>query len=74
LSRLSLARPSPSRLSLATPSTTSSPRFRTRRAFPLISSVLSSLASSLRTAAPSPTTTSRRSRPFTWSFVFVAAS
>merc|ERR1712035_60866 len=40
----------------------------------LTSSVSSSLASSLRMAAPSPTTTSRRSPPSTWSFAFVVVS
>merc|ERR1712054_731341 len=39
-----------------------------------ISSVSSSLASSSRTAARLATTTFRRSRPFTWCFVFAAAS
>merc|ERR1712184_111846 len=60
-SRLSLVRPSLLRLSPPTPSTTSRPRSKTRRASLLISKDSSSLASSSRTAAPSPTTTSRRS-------------
>merc|ERR1712038_573754 len=47
------------------------PRFRTRREFHQINSVSSLLESSLRMAAPSPTTTSRKSPPFTWYFVFV---
>merc|ERR1712180_117026 len=55
------ARQSPSRLSPLTPSRTSRPRSRTRRASPRTSRGRSSLASSLRTAGPSPTTTSRRS-------------
>merc|ERR1712230_221092 len=65
LSRPSLARRSRSRSSRRTRSTTSRPRSRTRRASRLTSSVSSLPASSSRTAAPSPTTTSRRSRRFT---------
>ena len=42
---------------------------RTRRESPRTSSVWSSLASSLRMAGPSPTTTSRRSPLFTWSVI-----
>ena len=59
------ARRSPLRWSLRTPSTTSRPRSRTRRASPRISSASSLRASSWRTAAPFRTTTSRRSRRFT---------
>merc|ERR1712070_1003482 len=47
-------------------SRTSRRRSRTRRAFLPTSSVSSSPASSSRTAARCPTTTSRRSRPSTW--------
>merc|ERR1712166_632204 len=43
-------------------------RSRTRRESPLTSSVLSSLASSSRMAAPFRITTSRRSRPSIWCF------
>merc|ERR1712107_868079 len=68
-SRPSLARPSPLKLSPRTPSRTSRPRSRTRRAFPQTSRGWSSLASSLRTEGPSPTTTSRRSPPSTLSSV-----
>merc|ERR1712160_111282 len=57
------SRPSPLMLSPPTPLRTSRPRSRTRKAFPQISSVLSSLVSSSRTAVPFPTTTSRRSPP-----------
>jgi len=42
---------------------------RTRRAFHQTSSVWSLLASSLKMVAPSAITTSRKSRPYTWSFV-----
>ncbi|VAI44153.1 unnamed protein product [Triticum turgidum subsp. durum] len=49
------------------------PRSRTRRAFPLTSSVSSLLASSWRMAEPSLTTTSRRSPPSTLSCVCVVA-
>merc|ERR1712047_142877 len=55
------ARQSPSRLSPLTPSRMSKLRSRTRRASPRTSRGWSSLASSLRTEGPSPTTTSRRS-------------
>ncbi|XBJ03767.1 hypothetical protein VPH35_022836 [Triticum aestivum] len=72
-SRPSPARPSRLRWSLLTPSTTSRPRSRTRRAFPRTSSALSSQASSWRMAAPSRTTTSRRSPPSTLSCVCVVA-
>ncbi len=41
---------------------------RIRRAFPLTSRGWSSLASSWKMAGPSPTITSRRSRPSTWSW------
>merc|ERR1712080_633060 len=44
---------------------------RTRKEFPQISSVSSSLANSSRMAAPSLTTTSRKRAPFTWSSDFV---
>merc|ERR1712160_121219 len=62
-SRPSPARPSPLMLSPPTPLRTSRPRSRTRKVFPQISSVLSLLVSSSRTAVPFPTTTSRRSPP-----------
>merc|ERR1719153_624791 len=68
-SRPSLARPSPLRSSPPTPSRTSKPRSRTRRASPQTSRGRSSLASSLRTEGPSRTTTSRRSPPSTSSSV-----
>merc|ERR1712107_127362 len=61
--------PSPLRSSPPTPSRTSRPRSRTRRASPRTSRGRSSLASSLRTEGPSPTTTSRRSPPSTLSSV-----
>ncbi|VAI55734.1 unnamed protein product [Triticum turgidum subsp. durum] len=50
----------------STPSTTSRPRSRIRRAFLRTSSASSSLPSSWRMAAPLRTTTSRRSPPSTW--------
>merc|ERR550539_1722924 len=46
-------------------------RFRTRREFHLINSVLSLLESSLRMVVLYLTTTSRRSLRFTWCSVFV---
>jgi len=61
----SRARPSRSRSSPRTRSTTSSPRSRTRRVSPLTSNDSSSLESSSRMAEPFRTTTSRRSRPST---------
>merc|ERR1711862_445236 len=60
-SRLSLERPSPSMLSQPTPLRTSRPRSRIRKESHPISKDLSSPVSSLRTAEPSLTTTSRRS-------------
>ena len=72
-SRPSRARPSRSTSSRATRSTTSSRRSRTRRASRPTSSASSSRASSSRTAARSRTTTSRRSRPYTWSCACAAA-
>merc|ERR1712098_867443 len=49
-------------------------RSRTRKEFPLNSSVLSSPVSNSRTEEPSRTTTSRRSRPCTSCFAFVVDS
>ncbi|KAM2000440.1 hypothetical protein PS2_007398 [Malus domestica] len=52
---------------------TITPRFKTRKAFPQTSGGSSLLASSLKTAAHSLTTTSRRTPLFTWCFVSVVA-
>merc|ERR1711976_809400 len=60
-SRLSLERPSPSRLSHLTALRTSRPRSRTRRESHQINRDLSSPVSNSRMEEPSPTTTSRRS-------------
>merc|ERR1711976_925677 len=62
-SRLSLERPSPSRLSHLTPLRTSRPRSRTRRESHQINKDLSSPVSNSRMEELSPTTTSRRSPP-----------
>lgn len=67
----SLGRPSPLRLSLRILSIMLNRRSRTRRASPQTSNVWSLLESSLKMAEPFPITTFRRSRPFTWSSVFV---
>merc|ERR1712100_368019 len=69
-------RPSPVRLLLSmlshpTQSRTLRLRSRTRKVSHQISKDLSSLVSSLRTAAPCPTTTFKRSPLFTWSSDFV---
>lgn len=66
MSRPSLTRLSPLRLSLRTLSRTSSPRFKTRKEFLLTNNVLSSLVSNSRTVALLPTTTSKR-RPLSTS-------
>merc|ERR1712038_641536 len=70
-SRHSRVKPSLSMSSHQTPSTTSRPRFRIKRVFLQISSVLSLLESNWRMGVPFPTTTSRRNLLFTWYFVFV---
>merc|ERR1712029_378161 len=67
----SLARPSPWRWSHLTLLRMLRPKFRTRKAFLLTSSVLSLLGSNWRTGAPSPTTTSRRRAHCTLSSGFV---
>lgn len=61
----SQARPSPSRWSPLTPSTTLRPRSRIRKESPRISNVWSSPASNLRMAELLPTTTSRKNQLFT---------
>merc|ERR1712018_955200 len=63
-SRLSLEKPSPSRLSLLTPLKMSKPRSKTRKEFLQISNVLSLLENNSRMDVPSPTTTSKKSRHF----------
>merc|ERR1711959_789826 len=73
-SKLSQARPSPSRWKVPTPSRPSKPRYKTKKAPPLTSSVSSSLANNLKMAALSRTITSKRNQPFTWCCVFVAAA
>merc|ERR1711943_39014 len=60
-SRPSLVRPSPLMSSQPTPSRTSRPRSKTRKASLQISKDSSSLVSNLRMEEPSPTTTSKRS-------------
>merc|ERR1712224_583720 len=52
----------------------SKPRYKTKKASPLTSSVSSSLANNLKMAALSRTITSKRNQPFTWCCVFVAAA
>merc|ERR1711943_67035 len=66
-SRPSPVRPSPSMLSQLTPSRTSRPRSKIRKASHQTSKDLSSLESSSRTADPSLITTSKRSPPSIWS-------
>ena len=71
------SRPSPARRLLwmsspATPLRTSKPRFRIKKAFHQTSSVSSSPESNSKMAAPSPTTTSRKSQLCTSCSVFVA--
>merc|ERR1712139_499887 len=66
-SRPSLVRPSPLMLSQLTPSRTSRPRSKTKKVSLQISKDLSSLESNLRMEELSPTTTSKRNLPFTWS-------
>merc|ERR1711971_404940 len=61
-SRLSLERPSPSRLSHLTPLRTSRQRFKIRKVFHPISKDLSSPVSSSRMEEPFPTITFRRSQ------------
>merc|ERR1711977_295732 len=73
-SKLSQARPSPSRWKVPTPSRPSKPRYKTKKASPPTSSVSSSLANNLKMAALSRTITSKRNQPFTWCCVFVAAA
>merc|ERR1712018_190317 len=59
-SRLSLEKPSPSRLSLLTPLKMSKPRSKTRKEFLQISNVLSLLENNSRMDVPSPIITSKR--------------
>merc|ERR1711990_503935 len=66
-SRPSLVRPSPSMLNQLTPLKTSRPRSKTRKVSHQISKDSSSLESNLRMEELSPTTTSKRNLPFTWS-------
>merc|ERR1712022_28715 len=66
-SRPSLVRPSLSMLSQLTPLRTSRPRSKTRKVSLQISKDLSSLESNLKMVELFPTTTSKRSPPFTWS-------
>merc|ERR1719158_2683319 len=66
-SRLLLERPSPLMSNQQTPSRTSKPRSKIRKVSHQISKDLSSLESNLRMEEPSPTTTSRRNPPSTWS-------
>merc|ERR1712230_312056 len=73
-SKLSQARPSPSRWKVPTPSRPSKPRYKTKKASPPTSSVSSSLANNLKMAALSRTITSKRNQPFTWCCVFVAVA
>ena len=73
LSRLWLARPSLWRLSPLTPLKTSKPRSRTRRVFPQISNVWSSLASNWRMAALFRIIISRRNPLCIWFSVSVVA-
>jgi len=72
--RPSLVRPSHSMLSPLTQLRTWRPKSRTRKASPQISSASSSLESNSKTAAPSVTTTSKRSQPSTWFFASAVAS
>merc|ERR1712141_348373 len=70
-SRLSQAKLSLWKLRRQTPLRMSKPRFKTKKEFPQISSVSSSLASSWKMAVPCQITTSRRSQPSTWCCVCV---
>ena len=72
--RPSPVRPSLSMLSPLTQLITWRPKSRTRKASPQISSASSSLESNSKTAAPSVTTTSKRSQPSTWFFASAVAS
>jgi len=70
LSRPSQERPSLLRLSPVTPLKMLRPRFKTRKAFPLISNVSSLLVSSLRMVEPSQITIYRKNQLSIWFFVW----